>query len=624
MTSPVTSPISTLDGTVLQIVRTLNFEISEAAAPRVTNTFRVAENPEPLKVAAAFERAREAVGPVIAELLESIHHREDPIPIYIFQPPSQSVFAGAYRELWRSESQRAVAEWRPRARKQLAERVADGELLTLAPSDAVPRPPALYAAHAGHVDAVVRAALDLQRLAAEYELHVMRIDEAFDGARIEDIYHGEIGTAGPPGKVPVGDPTCAEEDRDRVGKLFLEVLAKVVLGYLEVVEVPSGTEPVCMHDDDALDSDLDEDGIVFVTGDPHHLDQSIREEMTLREPHLCVGVPQLPLLAACLICVGDGGGGLVCVRVERGDEADEVAVGDVVRPVEGRFSGMEIGGACFQSSYIKFGSLSCNDPKVKIRRGQLTLPGDIMLRFFLPALDSIVAVIRKQGQEASRPLATVFLVGGFAANPWLHSALKDRLEALNTMLCRPDSHTDKAVANGAVCYFLEHVVSARVMKMTFGTGYAPAYSPQNPEHLARRAKTFTDIAGCLRIPGGFSSILTQGTRVHETKEFSKSYSLIKRDTRNLDAISEQLSCYRGPISDVRWEDVDRELFTPLCTIHADTSKVVRRPVHGPKGVYYVLDFDIVLLCGPTELQAQIRWREDGKERRGPAQIVHNE
>ena len=26
-----------------------------------------------------------------------------------------------------------------------------------------------------------------------------------------------------------------------------------------------------------------------------------------------------------------------------------------------------------ESSYIKFGSMSCNDPKVKIRRGQLTL-----------------------------------------------------------------------------------------------------------------------------------------------------------------------------------------------------------------------------------------------------------
>lgn len=28
-----------------------------------------------------------------------------------------------------------------------------------------------------------------------------------------------------------------------------------------------------------------------------------------------------------------------------------------------------------EQSYIKFGSMSCNDPKVKIRRGQLLLSG---------------------------------------------------------------------------------------------------------------------------------------------------------------------------------------------------------------------------------------------------------
>lgn len=111
--------ISTTDETVLQMVRTLNFEISEVAS-RVTNAFRVADAPDAHKVAAAFERAREAVGPVMAELLESIHHQEDPILIDIalkadmvgfaaevvsawdFQHQSKSVFSGVYRLLRRS------------------------------------------------------------------------------------------------------------------------------------------------------------------------------------------------------------------------------------------------------------------------------------------------------------------------------------------------------------------------------------------------------------------------------------------------------------------------------------------------------------------------------------------
>ena len=74
-----------------------------------------------------------------------------------------------------------------------------------------------------------------------------------------------------------------------------------------------------------------------------------------------------------------------------------------------------------ESSYIKFGSMGCNDPKVKIRRGQLMLTGYVaysysisrvadarprteMVSFFQPCLDGIVEVVRKQRQTASRPL----------------------------------------------------------------------------------------------------------------------------------------------------------------------------------------------------------------------------
>lgn len=52
------------------------------------------------------------------------------------------------------------------------------------------------------------------------------------------------------------------------------------------------------------------------------------------------------------------------------------------------------------------------------------------------------------------------------------------------------------------------------------------------------------------------------------------------------------------------------MFTPLCTIYADTSAVHRKPKKGPKGVYYVQDFNIILICGNTELQAQISWTEN--------------
>ena len=53
-----------------------------------------------------------------------------------------------------------------------------------------------------------------------------------------------------------------------------------------------------------------------------------------------------------------------------------------------------------------------------------------------------------------------------------------------------------------------------------------------------------------------------------------------------------------------------EFFSHLCTVHADTSRVVKQKQQGPNGPYYVQEYDIVLLYGLTETRAQIRWIQD--------------
>ena len=52
------------------------------------------------------------------------------------------------------------------------------------------------------------------------------------------------------------------------------------------------------------------------------------------------------------------------------------------------------------------------------------------------------------------------------------------------------------------------------------------------------------------------------------------------------------------------------MFAQICTVYADTSKVLKRKKKSKNGPYYVQEYDIVLLCGLTELQAQIRWVEN--------------
>lgn len=122
-------------------------------------------------------------------------------------------------------------------------------------------------------------------------------------------------------------------------------------------------------------------------------------------------------------------------------------------------------------------------------------------------------------------IQSVFLVGGFAASDWLFSRVKGTLELLGINFCRLDNHVyvgqsfsvtlmlkkghsnSKAVADGAISYFLDHFVEARMSKFTYGTKVNVLYDPEVSEHLTRSSTIFTDLDGARRLPGAFSEIL---------------------------------------------------------------------------------------------------------------------
>ena len=53
-------------------------------------------------------------------------------------------------------------------------------------------------------------------------------------------------------------------------------------------------------------------------------------------------------------------------------------------------------------------------------------------------------------------------------------------------------------------------------------------------------------------------------------------------------------------------------YTKLCTIEADLSgaPILTQPKASGKGSFYTVKYDIILLFGTTELQAQLAWREN--------------
>ena len=69
------------------------------------------------------------------------------------------------------------------------------------------------------------------------------------------------------------------------------------------------------------------------------------------------------------------------------------------------------------------------------------------------------------------------------------------------------THRNKAVAVGAVSYYVDHFVTGRISKFTYGTPWEVVYQPLDPEHVKREHKSYVDPLGDKRVPDGFATLL---------------------------------------------------------------------------------------------------------------------
>ena len=57
----------------------------------------------------------------------------------------------------------------------------------------------------------------------------------------------------------------------------------------------------------------------------------------------------------------------------------------------------------------------------------------------------------------------------------------------------------KAVAVGAISYYLDHFVVSRILRCTYGTEASIDYDPSDPEHRRRSSKKYLGITGEIQI-----------------------------------------------------------------------------------------------------------------------------
>ena len=146
----------------------------------------------------------------------------------------------------------------------------------------------------------------------------------------------------------------------------------------------------------------------------------------------------------------------------------------------------------------------------------------------------------------------------------------------NHCLQIPSSPTgrNKAVPDGAVSFYLDHFVSVRVSRFTYGSDMAHWFDKTNPEHVSREHLIFTTASGEPCVANGFCSILTkviqrvkyytrilhqislQGTQVSETTEFRQLLWHQRRLPWELDSLTSKIRCYRGESKDPQWMDAE--------------------------------------------------------------------
>jgi len=70
-------------------------------------------------------------------------------------------------------------------------------------------------------------------------------------------------------------------------------------------------------------------------------------------------------------------------------------------------------------------------------------------------------------------------------------------------------YSNKAVAQGAIAFFLDAIVTSRISRFEYGIQMTVVYDPYNAQHAVRSSQAAFMADGMKRLPNAFSTILDE-------------------------------------------------------------------------------------------------------------------
>lgn len=272
-----------------------------------------------------------------------------------------------------------------------------------------------------------------------------------------------------------------------------------------------------------------------------------------------------------------------------------------------------------QDYYLPIGRVSDNDEERRIKRGKLIMSGEEVAQLFEPSLDAIEKSIKSK-IVASSTVATCAMVGGFAESAYLRRELQKRLgNKIN--IYKPDEATSKAVAKGAIAWFLDGVVGSRKSKMHYGIRCATIFRPHKASHFARSSQVIVGNDGVERLKGFFGQLLEKDSIQDVNYEHIQKYSLTWPVGETLYK-EIGLVVYRGE-EEKAPDFVDEVGFETLCKFRIDMEPF--RPVlqvrKGKTGIDYVYaPIKLAIKLSGTEITAQTIYEHGTQVFRGPVMV----
>ncbi|KDQ57914.1 hypothetical protein JAAARDRAFT_155555 [Jaapia argillacea MUCL 33604] len=305
------------------------------------------------------------------------------------------------------------------------------------------------------------------------------------------------------------------------------------------------------------------------------------------------------------------------------DEAIQRALFDFDKNAKRRFNGPET------TSWVNLHGFK-TIAHLGIVRGRLKIPGNDMVRFFEPSLTSIKQGLEIAFENGDKLADKVILVGGLASSPYVYSELVAWGAEMGISVSRPDGPTTKAVANGALAWFVDNSIRVRVSKYEYGTPVNIPYDKNCKDSQNR--PTVVEPDGTVSVSKAWNVILPKNSQVESEREFIKPYYVTQFEKDG------PIALYRCDIYVYRRAKAPKFVtfpgkgtlqpgFEKICSIEGDLSRCLRTArlkvskITGQK--YRDLAFDVCLALGSTELSARMRWAEDGKHVYGSATIAYD-